>query len=129
MTLRLLIVDDNAQFLVAARCLLKSEGIEVVGVASTSADALRFARSLRPDVTLVDVDLGEESGFELAERLTDTAGGEAQRVILTSAYPEQDLAELIEASPALGFLPKPQLSARAIFDLLEPADDRDPEAD
>jgi DNA-binding NarL/FixJ family response regulator len=123
MTLRLLIVDDNAHFLVAARCLLKSEGIDVVGVASTTDDALRYVRSLRPDVTLVDVDLGEESGFDLAATLTDAARGEGQRVILISAYPEQDLAELIEASPAVGFVPKTELSASAIFALLQPAGD------
>jgi DNA-binding NarL/FixJ family response regulator len=120
MTLRLLIVDDNAHFLVAARCLLKSEGIQVVGVASTSADALLYARSLRPDAVLVDVDLGEESGFELAEQLTTGAGDDTQRVILTSAYAAEDLADLIEASPAVGFLPKTLLSARAILDLIEP---------
>jgi CheY-like chemotaxis protein len=123
MTLRLLIVDDNAQFLVAARCLLRSEGIDVVGVTSTTADALRYAQSLRPNVVLVDVDLGEESGFDLAERLTDGTEGESQRVILTSAYPEQDLAELIETSPAVGFVPKTGLSARALLDLLEPEAD------
>ncbi|MEY2458814.1 MAG: hypothetical protein QOG30_644 [Acidimicrobiaceae bacterium] len=118
MSLRLLIVDDNTQFLMAARCLLKNEGIDVVGVASTSADAVRFARSLRPDVTLVDVDLGDESGLDLATTLNE-AEGETLRVILTSAYSEQDLAELIEASPAVGFLPKTQLSAKAILDLLD----------
>jgi DNA-binding NarL/FixJ family response regulator len=120
MTLRLLIVDDNAHFLVAARCLLKSEGIQVVGVASTSAEALLSARSLHPDAVLVDVDLGEESGFELAEQLTTGAGDDTQRVILTSAYAAEDLADLIEASPAVGFLPKTLLSARAILDLIEP---------
>ena len=125
MTLRLLIVDDNAHFLVAARCLLKSEGIDVVGVASTTADALRYARSLRPDAVLVDIDLGEESGFELAAQLTEETGDARQRVILTSAYAAQDLADLIEASPAVGFLPKTLLSARAIVDLLEPTNDPD----
>jgi DNA-binding NarL/FixJ family response regulator len=94
-----------------------------VGVASTTADALRYAHSLRPDVTLVDVDLGEESGFDLAEKLTAAICGKTQRVILTSAYPAQDLAELIEASPAVGFLPKTRLSAGAIFDLLDATGD------
>jgi DNA-binding NarL/FixJ family response regulator len=124
-----LIVDDNAHFLVAARCLLKSEGIDVVAVASTSADALQYARELRPDVTLVDVDLGEESGFDLAKELTGATEAEGQRVVLTSAYSEQDLADLIEASPAVGFLPKTLLSASAIVDLLEPTDDPDADAD
>jgi DNA-binding NarL/FixJ family response regulator len=122
MTLRLLIVDDNAHFLEAARGLLEREGVTVVGVASTSADAVRSAGELRPDVTLVDVDLGEESGLDVARLLTDVAEGYGKRVILISAYPEQDLTELIEASPAVGFLPKARLSAKAISELLTTTD-------
>lgn len=125
MTLRLLIVDDNAHFLDAARGLLEREGITVVGVASTSAEALRRADELQPDVTLVDIDLGEESGFDLARRLTEAAAGEQSRVILISAYPEQDLAELIGASPAVGFLAKSRLSGSAIFDVLRRAGEGD----
>jgi DNA-binding NarL/FixJ family response regulator len=121
MALRVLIVDDNAHFLVAARCLLKSEGIDVVGVASTAADALRYVGSLRPDVTLVDIDLGDESGFDLAEKLTKAVESERPAVILISAYPAQDLEDLIEASPAVGFLSKTQLSASAILELLNSA--------
>jgi hypothetical protein len=64
MALRLLIVDDNAHFLRAARTLLEREGVRVVAVASTSAEAVRLARELRPDVTLLDIDLGNESGFD-----------------------------------------------------------------
>jgi CheY-like chemotaxis protein len=120
MTPRVLIVDDNAQFLAAARCLLRREGLDIVGVASTTAEAVRLTHSLRPDVILVDVDLGEESGLGLAAILTDPTDDEPPRVILTSAYPEQDLVELIEASPAFGFVAKTRLSAKAIFDLLEP---------
>jgi CheY-like chemotaxis protein len=124
MTLRLLIVDDNARFLGAARCLLQSEGIQVLAVASTTADALRYAKELGPDVVLVDVNLGEESGFDLAELLVEA--GEGQPVILTSAYPAEDLADLIEASPAVGFVPKSELSARAILDLVATTDDPAP---
>ncbi|MEY2424278.1 MAG: hypothetical protein QOI95_4345 [Acidimicrobiaceae bacterium] len=123
MTPSVLIVDDNSHFLVAARRLLEGEGMTVVAVASTSADALRYADELRPDVTLADVDLGEESGFDLARQLTEVAGGEERRVILISAYPAQDLGDLLESSPAVGFLPKSQLSARAILELLEPTGD------
>ncbi|MEA2593208.1 MAG: hypothetical protein QOD62_3039 [Actinomycetota bacterium] len=118
MPIRLLIVDDNAHFLEAARRLLERQGMTVVGVASTTLDALRRAEELRPDVTLVDIELGHESGFDLARRLTE--GTEAQRppVILISAYPEQDLEDLIDASPAVGFLAKSGLSGRAIFELV-----------
>ena len=118
MPIRLLIVDDNTHFLEAARRLLEREGMTVVGVASTTLDALRRAEELRPDVTLVDIELGQESGFDLARRLTEGTETPRPPVILISAYPEQDLADLIEASPALGFLPKSGLSGRAIIDLV-----------
>jgi len=118
MPIRLLIVDDNAHFLEAARRLLEREGMTVVGVASTTLDALRRAEELRPDVTLVDIELGQESGFDLARRLAEGAGNGPRPVILISAYPEQDLVDLVEASPALGFLPKSALSGRAIAELV-----------
>lgn len=114
---RFLIVDDNAHFLAAARDLLEREGLVVVGVASTSAEALRLAEELRPDAILVDVDLGEESGFDLAQRLS--ADGVAP-VVLISAYAESELVDLITASPAVGFVSKSELSARAVADRLGP---------
>jgi CheY-like chemotaxis protein len=116
--MRCLIVDDSPRFLDAARGLLERQGITVVGVASNSADALQRAGELRPDVTLLDIDLGGESGLELARRLHDQAGLVPAPVILISTHAEQDYAELIAASPAVGFLPKAALSADAIRDLL-----------
>jgi DNA-binding NarL/FixJ family response regulator len=96
--------------------------MRVVGVASTSVEAVRRARELQPDVTLVDIDLGNESGFDLARRLTQAGEAIAGRVVLISAYSEADLRELIDASPAVGFLPKPQLSSGAIRELLGEGD-------
>ncbi|MCW2724600.1 MAG: putative transcriptional regulator [Frankiales bacterium] len=114
-----LIVDDNPRFLAAARDLLEREGVTVVGVASTSAEALQAVAALRPDVTLLDIDLGGESGFDLAARLHRDAGLTPSRVILISTHAEQDYAELIGASPVVGFVSKSALSADAIRDLLE----------
>jgi CheY-like chemotaxis protein len=116
--LRCLIVDDSRRFLEAARGLLERQGVAVVGVASNSAEALQRAVDLRPDVTLLDIDLGGESGLELARRLHGQAGQASAPVILISTHAEQDYAELIAASPAIGFLPKTTLSADAIRDLL-----------
>jgi CheY-like chemotaxis protein len=118
MALRCLIVDDSSHFLTAACALLEREGIAVVGVASTSAEALRRAEELRPDVALLDVDLGNESGFELARRLASETSLEPSSVILISTYAEEDFADLIAASPAAGFLSKSNLSARAIREIL-----------
>jgi CheY-like chemotaxis protein len=119
MTLRSLIVDDNARFLSAARSLLERQGIAVVGVASSGAEAVQLAGELQPDVALVDIDLGEESGFDVARRLAGAGGPELSPVVLISAYPEVDFAELIAASPAIGFLPKGDLSATSIRAALE----------
>ena len=123
MTLRCLIVDDSTRFLEAARRLLERNGIEVVGVAATVAEALDLIDQLRPDVTLVDIDLGGESGFEVARLLQRETSLPPSRVILISTYAEQDYAELIAASPVVGFLSKSALSAAAIRRLLGPTGD------
>jgi DNA-binding NarL/FixJ family response regulator len=116
--MRCLIVDDSAAFRDAASSMLERAGVTVVGTASTTSEALLRCRELQPDVTLVDVDLGAESGFDLAEELHRVDPLRPQ-VILISTHDEQDLAELIATSPALGFLPKFALSAKAIRDLTE----------
>jgi CheY-like chemotaxis protein len=118
MGLRCLIIDDNAEFLVAATDILKREGIDVVGVASTIADALQRARDLRPDVYLVDIDLGGESGFDLTERLAAAPALKGPKVVLTSSYAEVDFADLISTSAAVGFLAKSELSGRALHEVL-----------
>ena len=110
--LRCLIVDDNASFLEAAVRLLEREGMTVAGLASNTAEALRQSRDLRPDVVLVDINLGSESGIDLARRLAETDGDST--VILISTQSEADVAELIAATPAAGFVPKSELSAAAI---------------
>jgi DNA-binding NarL/FixJ family response regulator len=115
--LRCLIVDDNLSFLEGATDLLRREGLDVVGTASTSDEAIRLVRELRPDVTLVDIDLGDEDGFELARRLVSDNGAEP-KIILMSTHSEEDLAQLIAASPALGFVPKSRLTAQAIKETL-----------
>jgi CheY-like chemotaxis protein len=122
--LRLLIVDDNPGFLCAARALLEQEGIRVVGVASSGADAVRRAAQLRPDVTLLDIDLGDDSGFGVARQLVDDPLLRPGHIILISAYSEDEFLDLIEASPAIGFLRKPALSATAIQKLLSAAGER-----
>ena len=117
MSLRSVLVDDSPRFLAAARELLEREGIEVVGIASTIDDAVRLTGALRPDLCIVDIDLGDESGFDLARRLAEPDSGQ-QRVLLISAYPEQDFSDMIAESPAVGFLPKPELSAERIRAML-----------
>jgi DNA-binding NarL/FixJ family response regulator len=114
MALRCLIVDDNESFLDAARVLLAREGVDVVGVAMNSAEAVRAVDELAPDVVLVDVVLGDESGFELARRLE--ASGST--VVMISTHAEADIADLIPASGVAGFVSKSELSARAVLQVL-----------
>jgi two-component system, NarL family, nitrate/nitrite response regulator NarL len=116
MPLRCVLVDDNQEFLAAAAQLLESQGVEVVGLASTSADALRLVETLRPDIALVDIELDVEDGIELAEELASTTP--STQVVLISSYERDDLSELIADSPAVGFVPKPMLSASALDSLL-----------
>jgi len=118
MVLRCLIVDDNAGFLRSASLLLEREGIDVVAVASSGDEARRHTEELRPDVVLLDVDLGTESGFEVAGRLHAERSPSPPDLIMISIHDEEDLADLIATSPVVGFIGKSQLSARAIHDLL-----------
>jgi len=122
--LGVLIVDDSWLFLEAARGRLAREGLRVVGVAATSAEALRRAEELRPEVVLVDLMLGGESGFELVRRLAAQHRGDGPAVILISTYAAADFARPIAESPATGFLPKQKLSADAIRRIV---DGREPE--
>ena len=121
MPLRCVIVDDNLGFLHAARLLLEQEGLQVVGVATSGDEALRAVAELRPDVTLLDIDLGGESGFDVARRLADDRDSGPGQLILISTHSEEDLVDLIKESPAIGFLGKPSLSATTIMGLLETA--------
>jgi DNA-binding NarL/FixJ family response regulator len=118
MALRCLLVDDSKQFLEAASKLLEGQGLAVVGVASTPAEALARVRELEPDVTIVDVHLKGESGFDLAWQLAATSYGVSTSTILASTRSESDLAELVAVTPVLGFIPKNELSAGAIRDFL-----------
>jgi DNA-binding NarL/FixJ family response regulator len=110
--MRCLIVDDNETFLDAARAFLEQEGLEVAGTASTGAEALHLIGTLHPEVVLLDVFLGDESGLELATRLRGT--GDKPVVIFVSTHAQGDVDALISGSGAAGFLPKAELSAAAI---------------
>jgi two-component system nitrate/nitrite response regulator NarL len=115
MSMRCLLVDDSIRFLEAARTLLERDGIPVVGVAMSGTEAIARAVELAPDIVLVDLDLGGESGFDLAVEL---AGSVSSVIILISTHSLDDFEELVAASPARGFLHKSALSARAIRNVL-----------
>jgi DNA-binding NarL/FixJ family response regulator len=109
---RTLIVDDSELFLASAERLLDVGGLEIVGTARTGSEAIRLAEELRPELVLVDIDLGEESGFDLAKALADLRP--APTVVLISTHSEAEVVEMVAASPAAGFIPKSRLDAAAL---------------
>jgi two-component system response regulator EvgA len=113
---KILIVDDHASFRSTARALLEAEGLEVVGDAADGASALAAAARLHPDVVLLDVNLPDMDGFEVARKLRDSGSGSA--VVLTSSHDSSDYGPLIGRSGANGFIPKASLSADAIVELV-----------
>lgn len=118
MRARILIVDDSESFLASAARLLESEGFDIVGCVNSGQEAIGCADDARPDVALVDVEIGGESGFEVVRALSEMEHSVPS--ILISMYPEEDLADAIASSPALGFVAKDSLNAAAIRRLLPP---------
>src|SRR3954452_17703285 len=113
---KVLIVDDHPTFRLTARALLESEGFDVVGEAEDGASAIETARRLKPDVVLLDVQLPDIDGFEVARRLT--SNGSSPGVVLTSSRDGSDFGPLVERSGARGFVPKAELSGAALQALL-----------
>jgi len=110
-----LIVDDHAGFRRRARALLEADGFAVVGEAATGEEAVALCLDLHPQLVVLDVQLPDLDGFEVARRLHAANGGAA--IVLTSSRDRSDYGSLIADSPALGFVPKGELS-RAALDAL-----------
>lgn len=118
MPLRIFIVDDNASFVAAATRLLDGSEFAVVGQSTTAAEALQQIGELDLDVVLLDIDLGEDSGFTLARQLAERFNGAAPAMVMVSAHPYEEFAELVAESPAVGFISKSDLSRSKLADLL-----------
>lgn len=117
MTPSVLIVDDHATFRLTCRLLLESEGYTIVGEAEDGVSAIRAARDLGPDLVLLDVNLPDTDGFDVAARLMD--GEDAPMIVLTSSRDGADFGPLIERSGARGFIPKAELSGERLRALTE----------
>jgi DNA-binding NarL/FixJ family response regulator len=124
LALRIIIIDDNAAFLRASRTFMEGQGAIVVGIATTAADGLRLVRALEADVILVDIELRDGSGFDVARQLAGGGDGVAANVVLISTYREDDFADLVAASPAAGYVAKSDLSMQAIEAVLAVAHGR-----
>lgn len=111
-----LIVDDHAAFRAAARGLLELEGYTVVAEADTGEAAVARAIALGPDLVLLDLYLPDMSGFEVAERLA--AARVRSRIVLTSNRDASQVAPRARRSSAQGFIPKEDMSAESLRELL-----------
>ncbi|HEV8218718.1 MAG TPA: response regulator [Streptosporangiaceae bacterium] len=114
-----LVVDDHEGFRAFARLILESAGFSVTE-AATGAEAASAAAAIEPQLVLLDIQLPDTDGFEVARRLTTKNGPPGQPgqpgpvIVLTSTREASDYGGRIAASPAAGFLPKDQLTARAL---------------
>jgi DNA-binding NarL/FixJ family response regulator len=113
---RVLIVDDHPSFRASARILLEAEGFDVVGEAETGMSAIDEVCRLHPEVVLLDVQLPDIDGFDVAARLTSVPGSPA--VILVSSRDGSDFGPLVSRSGARGFVPKAELSGERLQRLL-----------
>jgi DNA-binding NarL/FixJ family response regulator len=111
-----LIVDDHPSFRLSARMLLEAEGYEVVGEAEDGESAIAAVRRLRPELILLDVQLPDIDGFEVARRLT--ANGCRPDIVLVSSRDMHDIGPLATRTGALGFISKAELSGEALEALL-----------
>ena len=116
MSTTVLIVDDHPSFRATARLLLEVEGYTVVGEAETGTAAVMRAHQLRPDLVVLDVNLPDMDGFEVARRLTSEA--DPPDVVLVSSRDGRDFGPLVDRSGARGFIAKADLSGDAIRELV-----------
>src|SRR3954451_15980076 len=114
--MKVLIVDDHPSFRSAARLLLEHEGFEVIGAAEDGASGLAATSELAPDLVLLDINLPDLDGVDVASRIRLAHG--APRVVLTSSRDPREFGPLVGRSGANGFVPKGELSAERICALL-----------
>jgi DNA-binding NarL/FixJ family response regulator len=114
-----LIIDDNKGFRVQVRALLEADGFDVVGEAEDGRSGIAAARSLRPDLVLLDIGLPDVEGFEVAASIA--ADPRAPFVVLTSSREASEYGPRLAGAQALGFIAKDELSGAAIRALLDGA--------
>ena len=115
MALTVLIVDDHPSFRASARVLLEAEGFDVIGEAADGTSGIAEAKRLRPDLVLLDVQLPDIDGFDVAAKLTN---GNGPNIVLVSSRDSSDFGPLVTRSGARGFVPKAELSGDRLYALL-----------
>lgn len=105
-TIRVLLVDDDADYLQTISLILEEEGIEVVGQAANGYAAIELARLLRPDVVVTDIDHPGPDGFAVTSAITEQLDG--VKVLVFSGYAASSDVERSCLAGARGFLAKPE---------------------
>jgi two-component system nitrate/nitrite response regulator NarL len=112
MRLSVLIVDDHAGFRAAARAFLEAEGFRVLGEAADGASALAAVRELEPEVVLLDVQLPDLDGFEVADRLAGCR--ERPTIVFISSRRASSFRWRLASHPDCAFIPKSDLSGETL---------------
>jgi two-component system response regulator EvgA len=115
----ILIIDDHTGFRVQARAILEADGFTVVGEADDGVSGLAAARSMRPDLVLLDIGLPDIEGFDVARELA--VDGPPPHVVLTSSREASAYGPRLTTSHALGFIAKDELSGAAVRALVSGA--------
>jgi DNA-binding NarL/FixJ family response regulator len=111
-----LIVDDHTRFREVARQTLGSAGFDVIGEAADGADGVRLAGALCPQVVILDIQLPDTDGFQVAHLLSLLP--EPPVVVMVSSRSESDYGGLVARSAARGFLAKTELTGVRLHALL-----------
>jgi DNA-binding NarL/FixJ family response regulator len=115
-TVTVLIVDDHPSYRATAQMVLETDGFAVIGTASDGKSGVAETLRLAPDVVLLDVELPDIDGFEVAERLR--RAGSSSVIVLASSRDGSDFGSLVAESGARGFVTKAELTGDAIRALL-----------
>lgn len=114
-----LIVDDHDVFRADARALLEAAGYAVVGEADDATSAVAETRRLEPDIVLLDIQLPDRDGFDVASELAGQT--HPPQVVLISSREAIDYGSRLQTTTATGFIHKPDLSRARLQELVGPA--------
>ncbi|MFN2463533.1 MAG: response regulator transcription factor [Candidatus Dormibacteria bacterium] len=124
MTVRVLVVDDQAPFRAAAAAVVEmTDDFDLIGEVETGEAAVSAARELRPDLVLMDVNLPGINGLEATRQiLAEAAGGGAPVVVLVlSTYEAAEYAPRAAEAGAASYIPKSEFSPDRLADAWEAA--------
>ena len=102
--MRVLIAEDEALIRMDLREMLEEDGHEVVGEARNGREAVDMARSLRPDMIFMDIQMPEVSGIEAAETITQES---LAPIVMVTAFSQASYVEQAASAGAMAYVVKP----------------------